>query len=122
MSTFDDIFNFVDSPIIAPAPEPQKVGDEWRKSEGWLRIKGITSKEIYTPCGVMERSPLVAKTSANLPNKPEVKSTGKDAPLGFGKYRDKSPVWIIENDPRYSSWMQQNVDKYAALLKKYNLD
>jgi hypothetical protein len=126
MSAFDDIFNFHDAPIIAPAPEPAKVGDAWRKDPKFLAIRGISHKEIYTPCGVMERfvpnwvGKQPPKTSPEKP--PEIKVTGKDAPLGYGKYRDKSITWIIENDSRYSEWMYNNVDKYKKLVDKLGLN
>lgn len=125
MSAFDDIFNFHDAPIIASAPEPAKVGDAWRKDPKWLAIRGITREEVYTPCGRMERftpnwgGKQPAKTSARNDPVSEVKITGKDAPLGYGKFKEYSIVWISENQPSYYNWMYENVDKFKKLADKW---
>ena len=118
----DDIFSFIDAPIIAPAPPPAQTGNEWRLFEGWLAIKGITHKEIYTPCGRMERAVIPGVGSKCGTSAPKsVKIDPKEVPIGFGKYRDLSAAEIKKNDPRYFEWLYTNVDKFTKLCNNLGL-
>jgi len=116
----DDLFSFVDSPIIAPAPHPPKTDPNWRLSPTWLAIKGITKDEVFTPCGRMEKIKSILSNST-VDIKKEHGKMGDDAPLGYGKYATKSIREIKEDDPNYFLWMHSNVDKFRKQCEKLGI-
>jgi len=98
-----------------PEADPQA----WRKHPKFLAIKGISREECIHGTGQMERIKSILSNSSLDIKKSH--SLGADAPLGYGKYANKTMREIKESDLSYYLWMLENVPKFAALAKKLNL-
>lgn len=80
----------------------KKVGDEWRKNPKWLEIRGITTKELYSFTGQVERgTPLKGSKTQSAPVDGKV--------MTFGKHKGKSIEWVKTNDKWYYNWACENV-------------
>ena len=80
---------------------------DWKKSPKFLAIRGITSKEVFTPCGVMERGTPIGKGDW-LPKNFKKPATDEKV-FAFGKYRGQSIKDIVVKDPYYVNWCRENV-------------
>jgi hypothetical protein len=90
-------------------PDLPKFDKNWRKSRKWLEIKGITSEEIYTPCGAMQRGEPLGKSKFNSSTPAPAQNKKDSKVMGFGKYKNKTREWVMENDKSYFNWCTQNV-------------
>lgn len=98
-----------------PIEDPQA----WRKNKKWIEIRGISREECFNGIGQMERIKSILSNSSVDVRKAH--GPAKDAPLGYGKYANKTMKEIKEDDPKYYSWMLENVPKFAVLAKKLNV-
>jgi len=91
-----------------------KKPEKWYEKEKWLQIKGITSEEIYTPCGAMQRGEPLGKSKFNssTPAPAQNKKDGKI--MQFGKYKGRLVKDIQEKDPSYIMWCIENVKNFKV--------
>lgn len=83
-----------------------KFNKDWRKSEKFQNILGISLQDCINCTGQIERAVIFPKAS----DKPE-----KDENcLTFGKYRGKTLEWVQQNDPGYWQWMKENVKGFKC--------
>lgn len=116
----DELINYFDT-----TPEPPASDKSWMKSEKFLAIKGITTREIATFSGQVEKgTPLKTNFSAQggrINSSTVVKSTAPTYLVGFGKYAAKEISWVKEHDNGYFTWAIQNVGKFAKMVEKLKL-
>ena len=92
--------------FLQSAPPPPKDNLTWTRAPKWLAIKGITTHELRTFSGQIERG-----TPLRGPSIP-VAAPPKSKVLTFGKYKTKEVDWVKEHDPSYYSWAVSNIPNF----------
>jgi hypothetical protein len=92
---------------------------DWRKSKKFLAIEKITLENCINGTGAMEKIKSILPNSSAGIKKTHV--AGPNAPLGYGKYANKTMLEIKRDDPSYFSWMFNNVEKFKKQAKLLGL-
>ena len=86
--------------------EPPKDNLAWTRAPKWLAIRGITTHEIRTLSGQIERgTPLRGSPSVKV-------AAPKSKMLSFGKYKGRELDWVKEHDPSYYEWAASNIPNF----------
>jgi hypothetical protein len=83
--------------------------NDFRKSRKWLEIRGISFKEVYTPCGSMQRGEFFGKPAPIKPEPPQGQGV-----FSFGKYRGQTIKEIQKKDPGYVNWCINTVKGFKV--------
>lgn len=116
----EELINYFDT-----TPEPPASDQSWKTSAKFLAIKGITTREIATLSGQVEKgTPLKTNfsTQGGKINSPTIiKPAAPVYLVGFGKYAAREISWVKEHDEGYFTWAVQNVEKFAKIVEKLKL-
>lgn len=104
--------------VSPPDVIPPAYVSGWQKSPHFLFIKGVTKDDLRNGTGIIEKlkyPPWDSRNNATAPAKV------MDERIGYGKYANLSYKEVSEKDPRYFTYMCENVPRFKLKAAQLGL-